>query len=188
MTLAVDVAHSLLRGLLSGEHSDEASLYLGMLLEKSSPLANSAEVYRQILPPELADLELSQDASKEIISTVCAEIARRPNGALIAAISFTGADLPTKTAANLLISPPLPLSLTELLQALSLITKFLPYRLSIDHDFLSKTELLRLIERANELQNIEETGEGMERSARIGIRIHAAQLLRSLKSYGITES
>jgi len=77
------------------------------------------------------------------------------------------------------------LTLGEIWGALSLVTKFLPYRLSDDVEFLSKTELERLIQRVRELKSIEEGGAGEERSARVGIKVHAAEFLRSLSLYGI---
>lgn len=188
MTFADEAAHDLLRRLLAGDRSEDASLHLAMLLEKSSPLASGDDVYRQILPPELSDLRLSPETREEIISIVCQELSRNPTDFLISAISFTGADLPTRTAVNLLTNPPRPLSLGEIWGALSLVTKFLPYSLSRNPDFVPKADVEAVVGAAEGLQNIEETGTGSDRSARIGIKMHAAQLLRSLKLHGIIET
>lgn len=61
-------------------------------------------------------------------------------------------------------------------------TKFLPYRLSNDPGFLPRNGLQELIRLACKLEKIEEIETGTERYARI--RMHAAQFLKSHKSYG----
>ena len=184
MTPADQTAFDLTNKLVAGEDG-EVSSHLAMLLEKSSPLADSEEHYRCILPSELAGLTFSAETRDQIIAILCAEILRNPKESLIAGISFTGADSAIKTAVKILITPPRMLTLGEVWGALSLVTKFLPYRLSEDVEFLSKTELERLIQRVRELKSIEEGGAGEERSARVGIKVHAAEFLRSLSLYGI---
>lgn len=176
----------MLRRLLAGQRGPHLPSNLTKLLEKSSPLKDSDDYYRSILPPELADIRLPQETSDEIIASLCAEISRNPDEALISAISFTGADLATKTVAMLLANPPRPLTMSEYDYALSLVAKFLAHCLAEDPEFLPKGDLERLVQLAKELQNLED-GE-TDRSARIGIRHHAAQLLKSLTQFGISGS
>src|SRR5437870_7290781 len=147
MTSARDVATDLMRRLLAGERG-EVPLHLGMLLEKSSPLHDSDENYRQILPPELADLRLSPETAEEIISTLCAEVSRNPDADLISAISCTGSDLATKTAAKVLTNPPRPLTMSEYSHALALVSEYLPYELDEDPEFLPRADLERLVQLA----------------------------------------
>jgi len=187
MTSAREIAIDLLRRLLAGERG-QVPLHLAMLLEKSSPLDSGDKHYRQILPPELADLRLSPETADEIISTLCAEVSRNPDEALIAAVSFTGADLATKTVTKTLTNPPRPLTMAEYQAALATLNCYLPYRLSKDSEFLSKDDLERLVKLAEELQNVAEIGTGADRSARIGVRHHAAQFLKSLRTFGIVGS
>jgi hypothetical protein len=187
MTSARQTAFDLLRRLLAGER-EQVPLQLALLLERSFPLHSSDDFYRAVLPPELAELQLLPDSAWEIISTLCSEVSRSPDEALIAAISFTGADLPTKTVTKVLTNPPRPLTMGEFDAALSLVGKFLPYSLAQDSNFVPKAELERIVQLAEELQNVEEVGTGADRSARIGVRHHSAQLLESLRRYGIIES
>ena len=158
-------------------------LHLAMLLERSSPLDSGDDHYRQILPLELADIRLSQETSDEIIASLCAEISRNPDEALISAVSFTGADLATKTVAKVLTNPPPPLTKREYSYALSLVSKFLPYRLAEDPEFLPKADLERLVQLTKELQYLEDSE--TDKSQQFIIRRHAAQLLESLTRLGI---
>ncbi len=182
-----ETAIDLLRRLLAGERG-QVPLHLAMLLERSSPLDSGDDHYRQILPPELADLRLPQETSDEIIASLCAEISRNPDEALISALSFTPADLATKTVANILTHPPRPLTMGELDVALSIVTEYLPYRLVEDSEFLPLADLERLVHMAKELQNISEGEADTDRAARISIRHHAPQLLKSLTKLGISGS
>jgi hypothetical protein len=70
--------------------------------------------------------------------------------------------------------------------ALAILNCYLLYPLAEDPEFLPKAELERLVELAEELQNLED-GE-TDRSARIGIRHHAGQLFESLTRLGIIGS
>lgn len=180
-----DTATDLLRRLLAGERG-QLPLHLAMLLEKASPLDSGDDHYRQILPPELAELRLSPETAEEIMATLCAEVSRNPDEALIAAISFTGSGLATKTAVAVLTDRPRPLTMGELDASLSLVTEYLPYHLAEDPEFLPKADLERLVQLTNELQNTSE-GEGetdKDRAARISIGHHAPQLLRRLTQLG----
>jgi hypothetical protein len=154
-----------------------------MLLEKSSPLDSGDDHYRQILPRELADLRLSLETRNEIIATLCAEVSRNPDDAFIGAICFTGADEATRTVAKILTDPPRSLTMGEYASALSLVTKFLPYCLAEDAEFLPRTDLERLVRVVNELQNVEGGETNEDRSAQITISHLAPQLLRSLKQF-----
>jgi hypothetical protein len=98
-----EVAFDLLRRLLAGERG-EVPLHLAMLLEKSSPCDHGDEHYRQVLPPELADVRVSSEVNEQITTALCAEISHNPDQALIFTISFTGADQATKTATHILIN------------------------------------------------------------------------------------
>jgi len=179
-----DTATDLLRRLLAGERG-QLPLHLAMLLEKASPLDSGDDHYRQILPQELAELRLSPEAAEEIMATLCAEVSRNPDEALIAAISFTGSGLATKTVAAVLTNRPRPLTIGELDAALSLVAEYLPYHLAEDSEFLPKADLERLVQLAKELQNISEEETGRDRAARISIRHHAPQLLKRLTQLGI---
>jgi hypothetical protein len=184
VTSTDEIALDLLRRLLGGERG-QLPLHLAMLLEKSSPSDHGDEHYRQILPPELAELRISPEISEEILTALCAEVLRNPDQALIFAISFTGTDQSIKTAARILTNPPRALTIVEACAVLALLNCYLPYRLSNEPDVLPKGDLERVVRVAEEFQDIEETGAGEERSARIGIRMHAAGLLKSLRAYGI---
>ena len=83
MTPADQTAFDLTNKLVAGEDG-EVSSHLAMLLEKSSPLADSEEHYRCILPPELAGLTFSAETRDQIIAILCAEILRNPKESLIA--------------------------------------------------------------------------------------------------------
>jgi len=174
----------LTRRLLAGERG-KVPLHLAMLLEKSSSLDAGDDFYLWILPRALADLQLSQDTSEEIIAAVCAEISRNPDEALISVVSSTGSDLATKTVAKILAKPPRPLTMGEYSHALSLVTKFLPYCLEEDMEFLPKSDLERLVQLAKELQNSGGPETNEDRSARIMINNFAPQLIDRLKQLGI---
>jgi len=184
----VEVALDLLRRLLAGERG-KVPMHLAMLLEKSSPCDHGDEHYRQVLPPELADVRLSPETNEEITGALCAEISHNPDQALIFTISFTGADQATKTATHILVNPPRPLTMSERRAALAVVNSYLPHRLAEHREFLQRADLEGLARVAEEIKNVEETGTNEEdRAARIGIRMHAAELLRSLRLHGIIGS
>ena len=184
MTSASEIALDLLRRLLAGERGD-IPLHLGLLLEKSSPLDHGDEHYRQILPPELAGLRLPSETHDEIIATLCEEVTRNPDDAFISVISFSGSEeAVVKVAVRILTDPPRRLTLTETCVALSLALN-VPIHLSENPKILPKADLERLVEALDELQTIEETGVGTDRSARICIRMHSANLLTSLRTLGV---
>jgi len=58
-------ARELLERLLAGERGDIV-LHLAMLVEKSSALDHGDEHYRQILPPNLAELSLDPTTSMRL--------------------------------------------------------------------------------------------------------------------------
>jgi hypothetical protein len=182
MNSAKETVFDLLRRLLAGERG-QVPLLLAMLLERSSPLDSGDDHYRQILPPELADVRLSPETAEEIMAALCAEVSRNPDAALIAAISFTGTELATRTVAKVLTNPPHPLTIGEADAALSLVTKYLPQHLAEDSEFLPKADLERLVQVAKELQNIDETG--TDTAERIGVKQHAGQLFERLTQLGI---
>lgn len=179
-----EAAFDLLRRLLAGERG-QATLHLAMLLEKSSPLRDSDEEYRRILPPELAELKVPPEAAEQIITTLCAEVSRNPDEGLIGALAATGAELVTQTAAKVLTHPPRPLTLGESRAALAIVTEHLDYQLAENAELVSKADLDRLVRLAEELQKIEEAGTGVDRGVRISLRINAAELLERLRSRGI---
>jgi hypothetical protein len=183
MTSARETAIGLLKRLLAGER-EQTPLHLAMLLEKSSPLKNSEEHYRQILPAELADLRVSHQTIEEITGALCAEVSRNPDRALIFAMSFSGSDQATKTVAKVIAHPPRPLTIGEYGAGIALLNSFLPTRLTEDSQFLPKPELLHLVQVVEELQNIEENGP--DRSDRIHVRHIAPQLLKKIARLGIT--
>ena len=185
MSSAREIGIDLLRRLLSGERG-QVPLHLAMLLEKSSSLDSGDDHYRQILPLELADLRLPDATAQEIIAALCAEISRNPDEAFISAVSFSGADLATKTVAIVLANPPRALTINEYTYALSLVAKYLPYRLAENPEFLPKAALEHLVQRAKELQNVEEREP--DRAARVEIQYHAGNLLDGLAHLGIVGS
>jgi hypothetical protein len=156
MTSAREIAINLLRRMLAGERGN-LPMHLAMLLEKSSPLHNSDDHYRQILPPELAELRLSPETAKEITSALCTEIRRNPDSAFIFALSFTGAQEVTKAVAEIVINPPRPLTTAECGHALTIVNAFLPAGLARDPHFLEEDKRARLVERLRDLQHAEET-------------------------------
>ena len=176
----------LLTRLLAGERG-QVPLYLAMLLERSSLSDHGDEHYRQILPAELADLKLSPDTTKEIIEASCSEVSRNPDQASIFAISCTGTDQAIKVAVQVLTNPPRPLTMAEYRELLAVLNCYLTYRLAQGSEFVQKADLERLVQLAQELQDIEEIGAGADSSARIGTRMHAAQLLKSLTQLGIRD-
>jgi len=184
MSSATEVGMDLLRRLLAGERG-QVPMHLAMLLEKSSPLDHGDEHYREILPTELAELRLSRETSEEIIDELCAEISRNPDQALIFAVSFTGADQVTKTAALIFASPPRQLTMYEYHGVLALLSFYLPYRMAKNADLVSRDQLEQIVQLAEELQNVPETGTESERSATIGVKDHAAELLKSLRLLGV---
>lgn len=184
MSSAAEVGMDLLRRLLAGERG-QVPLHLAMLLEKSSPCNHGDEHYREILPLELAALRLSQETSEDIIDALCAEISRNPDQALIFAVSFTGADQATKTAARIFASPVRQLTMSEYHGLLALLGSYLPYRIAENADLVPRDQLERIVQLAEELQNISETGTESERSARIGVKVNAAELLKRLRLHGV---
>jgi hypothetical protein len=170
MTSEREIGLSLLKRLLAGERAN-LPMHLALLLEKSSPLHNDDEHYRKILPVELAGVRLSSDTVKEISASLCAEIARNPDSAFIAALSATGSERVTKMAVSLLIDPPRSLSIAELSEALGIVNRFLPVSLARDRKFLSAEKVERL------LQNMKDV-----RGYAITVDQNATQLLKSLTS------
>ena len=187
MTPAREIALDLLRRLLGGERGD-TPLHLGLLLEKSSTLDHGDEHYRQLLPPQLAGLRLPSETHDEIIATLCQEVSQNPDAAFISVISFSGSDeAAVKVAVRILSDPPRRLTLTETCVALSLALN-LPIHLHQNPEILAKADLERLVDVLDELRSVEETGAGTERSARMCIRMHSANLatsLRGLRGFGV---
>lgn len=183
MTRSQEIALDLLRRLISGERG-EVPLQLSLLLERSLLIAGSDESqYRQILPPELADIKLPAETRDEILSTLCARVLREPDVAFLAAMSFAGTDLVTKTMTTLLVNPPRPLVLPERAHVLSIVAKYLPCNLAAHPQLLAKDELTSLIRALKELEHTEEvSGESWEAE----IKHHSGNLLRSLAHLGIT--
>jgi hypothetical protein len=178
------IASELLKRLLAGERGNLPS-HLSSLLERSSSLADGDALYRSILPPELADIHLSREASDEIVATLCEEISRNPEAAFIFAVASSGADQSTRIVAKVLTNPPRPLTTTEYACALSLVNEYLPLCLQEDVAFLPRTELIRLAQVVAELEKIENGETPEEKSAVHSIRYFAPKLLKSLEQFGI---
>lgn len=182
MTRSREIALDLMRRLISGERG-EISLNLSLLLERSLLLAGSDETqYLEILPPELANIKLSAKTRDEIISTLCAQVLQEPDVAIVAAMSFAGTDLVTKTMFSLLTKPPRPLTLCETAHALSIVAKFLPSNLAANSQLLSRVDLNRLVSVLKEMGEAEGSLEGQWH---IEIEHHAGNLLQSLALLGI---
>jgi len=155
MTSANESAINLLRRLLAGERGD-LPMHLAMLLEKSSPLHNSDDHYRQILPPELAKLSVPPETADGIIARLCSEMRSNPDQAFILALSFTGQEKVTKVVTEVLVDPPRPLTVIECGHALAIVSSFLPACLARDPNFLKENILNRLMKRLRSLENSEE--------------------------------
>jgi len=156
MTAEKKIVTDLLSRLLVGERGN-LSMYLAMLLERSSPLHNSDEHYRAVLPPSLADVKVPPGIAEEIVAKLCLEISGNPDAAFIAAVSTTGAERVTKCVAEVLIDPPRRLTTLEYEQALGVMRAYLPAYLGRNQLFLSGQKRTRFIERLRELEHAEET-------------------------------
>src|SRR5215472_175891 len=120
-----EIAADMLRRLIAGERGN-LPMHLAMLLERSSPLSNTDDHYRKILPADLAEVRLTAGTVKETIEVLCSEISRNPDAGLIAAASTTGAEAVTKLATELLLNPPRALNASEVGQALGVAYAYLP--------------------------------------------------------------
>jgi len=180
-----EIAFKLAKRLLGGG-SGVLQLHLTMLLEKSSVIHNNDEMYRSLLPDDLAELTISQSARDEIIALLCREISLNPTEALISAVSFTGAHLPTRTVANVVAEPPRPLTLSESTYAFSLLHKFLWLCLKDDRAFLPEPVLARILALAKEYKDLAPTGNCMERSLKSLLIHHAEGLIEGFGYAGIT--
>jgi hypothetical protein len=181
-----EIAFELLRRLLAGERGEFVN-HLSSLLKRSSPLDAGDLHYRLTLPPDLANLRLSEETRDEIIAALCVEISRNPNEAFISAISFTGMPLATKTVAMALVNPPRPMTISEYSYALSLVNEYLPYRLVEDPEFLPKTDLERLVQVVAGLQDIEGRETIEDRVAQQQIKYFVPRFLKVLKQVEIGE-
>lgn len=180
-----EIALDLAARLLAGERGKVQS-HLTMLLEKSSSLRDSDDFYASMLPPEIAGITVTEATRDRIIAQFCNEIAREPDEALISAVSFTGADLVTRTIAMLVAEPPRPLTLNESTYAWSLLNKFLWPCLKEDRTFLPDPVLARIVELAKEyMEAVPGDGE-MQKPLRIELKQHAEGLLRGLGYAGMT--
>jgi hypothetical protein len=159
-----------------------------MLLQRSSPLRDSDDFYRRILPPELSELRFSQETSDEVVAELCAKISRDPDEAFISSLCGVGVDLATRTVSKVLIDPPRPLTIREYSQALSLVNEYLPYCLEEDPEFLPKDDLERLFQTVTRVYNLKEGSTLEEESARNLIIYFAPKLLESLTLLGIGKS
>lgn len=180
---AREIANDMLKRLLAGERGSLPS-QLTMLLEKSSPMKDRDDFYDSVLPPELSSLRLSPEDADQIVASLCQEISRNPDEALISAVSFAGSDLPTKTVAEVLANPPRSLTTSEYAYATSLVSKFLPLILKDNRQFLSEADLRKLIELAKDLQTLEETGPNMNWAGEV--KHHSDNLLKGLAHLGIS--
>ena len=169
------MAAELLKRLLAGERGN-LPMYLAMLLERSSPLSNTDEHYRKILPSELADARVGPETVEEIITTVCAEVSQNPDAALIAAVSTTGAEKVTKCVTEILIEPPRAMTMDEYGQALGVASAYLPDCIIHNPQFLSDKHRQRLVEQLRDLANAEH----------MTVRRDASALLKRLTALGAT--
>ena len=180
MTTSRTIALEITRRLMAGERG-EIPLRLALLLERSLLLPGSDETqYREILPPELADIKLLPSTRDEIISSLCSRVLEQPDSGLIAAMSFAGTDLVTKTMSSLLTNPPRELTLCEKAHALSIVAKFLPSNLAANPELLSREYLTRLAS----VLKVSEHAESSEASWVTEIEHHSRNLIRSLAHLG----
>src|SRR5580698_4856020 len=108
----------LLHRLLS-ERGQEVARQFAMLLEKHSSLRESDVYYRDVLPPQVAEAEISGEFYDKIIAILCEEVSRDPAEAFISAISFTGSEQAVKTIASVVANPPRAMTLGEYTYAFS---------------------------------------------------------------------
>jgi hypothetical protein len=187
MRLADEMATGLLRRLMAGERG-LLPLNLAMLLEKSARLDRGDDPqdvedhYRRLLLPEIEDLRISRQTKAEIIATLCTELLRNPDDAMISVSAATGDELAVRAIVRTLTSPPRVLTLCESAMALSHVTKYLPHYLKKDPEFLPKCDLERLVQLARELDNIEVVEP--DRALRIEVKHHARNLLKGLEQVG----
>jgi hypothetical protein len=161
-----------------------------MLLEKASALRDSADHYRWILPAELAGLELSEDAAGEISSALRAEVLRNPDEAFIAVLACGGDEASIQAVSRVLVNPPRALTMTEYGAALTFVKANLPYCLTQDPNFLSREDVETLLRLAAELKkvDVEEATTDRDRSARVRVRIYAADLIKGLAPFRPSDS
>jgi hypothetical protein len=169
MNSGQEIATDMLRRLLAGERGS-LPMHLSMLLEKASPLHNSDDHYRQILPPELANIQVPLETVSEVTATLCREISRNQDSAFIAALSTTGGEHVTRSVAEVMIGPPRQLTMEEYGQGLGILYQYLPSCLTRDRKFLPQGKLDRLMQLLRNLQKSDETP----------IRRHATYLLDQL--------
>jgi hypothetical protein len=175
-----DIAFDLLRRLLAGER-ECVSLRLGMLLEKSFQSLDGSdrrEDYAWVLPPEMLDVQLSAECLGEVIAAICKEISLDPKAAYFSVVNSLGLELPVRTAAMVLANPPRMLALEEYEVATGFLNKYLTYYLEENPEFLSRTDLGRLIEVFKALQMLEDVEDPAANL--YGIRHHADQLVERL--------
>jgi len=193
MRFADDMAADLLKRLIAGERG-LVPLNLAMLLEKSARLDRGdapqdvEEHYRRLLLPEIENLRISRQTREEVVATLCAEILRNPDDAMISVCVVTGDESAVKTIVRILTTPPRALTLTEHAIALSHVTKYLPHYLGKGSDFLPKSELERLAHLVRDLGKLEAARSDEDKSAQATIAHFAPQLLTSLERIGIEGS
>jgi hypothetical protein len=168
----------LLHRLLS-ERGQEVARQFAMLLEKHSSLRESDVYYRDVLPPQVAEAEISGEFYDKIIAILCEEVSRDPAEAFISAISFTGSEQAVKTIASVVANPPRAMTLGEYTYAFSVLAKFLPSLISANPNILSDHDFARLIEVARHFLRIDADADDIP--WRIEIRHHVSQLLAQFK-------
>jgi len=190
MRFADDMAADLLKRLIAGERG-LVPLNLAMLLEKSARLDRGdapqdvEEHYRRLLLPEIENLRISRQTREEVVATLCAEILRNPDDAMISVCVVTGDESAVKTIVRTLTSPPRELTLCESAMALSHVTKYLPHYLKKDPEFLPKSELEQLARLVKELHEVKAGESDEDKSSQATIAHFAPQLLASLEQIGI---
>jgi hypothetical protein len=193
MRFADDMAADLLKRLIAGERG-LVPLNLAMLLEKSARLDRGddpqdvEEHYRRLSLPEIENLRISRQAREEVVATLCAEIPRNPDDAMISVCAITGDESAVKTIVRILTSPPRALTLSEHAMALSHVTKYLPRYLGKGSNFLPKAELERLAHLVKDLGKLEAGRSDEDKSAQATIAHFSPQLLTSLERIGIEGS
>lgn len=190
MRYADEIATDLLRRLIAGERG-LVPLNLAMLLEKSARLDRGDDPqdvedhYRRLLLPEIENLRISRQTREEIIATLCAEMLRNPDDAMISVSAATGDELAVRAIVRTLTGPPRALTLCESAMALSHVTKYLPHYLKKDPEFLPKSELEQLARLVRELHEVKAGESDEDKSSQATIAHFAPQLLASLEQIGI---
>lgn len=137
-------ARRLLSRVLAGQRED-AAFQLGKLLEKSSSGADTVYHYRKVLPLELAELELSPKVVAKVVAALIAEYQRSPDEGIFLILCRSFSEEAVEVIAKTLASPPRPLTMVELREALDRLSFVLPFSMLARREMLSSEEKSKIV-------------------------------------------